>query len=201
MKNLLLLLTTVIFSIGLCSSGCTNEEQSDNLGKFVSEEAIFNEVKKQYDGISKDDVCIDEIKDFKTLFIVGFFAHDRGCGDNQYFYKGHSIELDEKNIQTILVDNGFNTDKIKTVEKYHNLIINHLNSTLDDTPKRFDTLNYEFHPPKVWEEDGQIISSIWVQKPGGMMPEDSFYLSVFIVDDKGMKISHSKKNKFTVPFN
>lgn len=201
MKNLFIILSTIVFTIGLTSSGCSNDTKNDDLGKFVTEDAIFNEIKKEHEGISKDDVCIDQIKDFKTLFILGFFAHDRGCGNNQYYYKGHLIELTDKDIQSILVDNGFQENKNVTVEKFNKDVINHLNYVQTTLPENFDTVNYEFYPPKVWEEDNQIISSVWVKRPGGMMPEDRFHLSVLIMDSEGVKLSHSIKNKFTVPYN
>jgi hypothetical protein len=200
MKSTFLISIALLFSLGLCSSGCNNEDSDDKLGKFVTEDAIMNELKKGHEGISKDDICIDEIKGFKTFFIAGFFAHDRGCGDSQYFYKGNSIELTNENIQTILTDNGFKENANKTVELYHSDVINHLNYVLTQMPERFDSLTFDFHAPKTWEEDGQIYSHIWVQRPGGMMPEDRFYLSEFVVNLKGLKISHAKKNQFTVPY-
>lgn len=201
MKNLFLILFGVLLSFMLCSSSCNNQSKDAELGEFLTEEAIFNEVKKEYQGITKNDVCIDQVKAFKTLFILGFFAHDRGCGDNRYFYKGNEIQLNDENIQLILIDNGFKVDQLKTVQTFHTDVINHSNSVLTSVPTNFDTASYEFHAPKTWEENGQIISSVWIQRPGGMIPEDNFYLSVYVVNKKGIQISHSKQNKFTVPFN
>lgn len=199
MKNIILISIAFILSLSLCSSGCSNEE-TEVLGKYTSEEVIFNEIKKGYDGIQKEDVCIDEIKSFKTLFIVGFFAYDRGCDDSQYFYKGDSIQLTDVNIRNILIDNGFKNNKTKVVEAYNIEVVNHLNSVLTTAPDTFDTVAYEFHAPKTWEENDQIISNVWVKTPGGMIPQDSYYLSEFIVDKDGKVKAFRKKNKYSVSY-
>ncbi len=199
MKNTILISTALILTLGLCSSSCDNEK-SKALGKYTSEEVIFNAIQKDYEGIQKVDVCIDEMKSFKTLFLVGFFAHDRGCDVSQYFYKGDSIQMTDVAIRTILMDNGFKDNKTAVVEAYNAEVTNHLNSVLTVAPATFDTVTYEFHAPKTWEENNQIISHIWVKTPGGMIPEDTFFLSEFIVDGDGKVISHKKMNKYSVSY-
>ena len=190
--------------ISLTSSSCENEKATNSpkieMGKLITSEAIFADLKKDNPDLEKDDVCIDASQYFKTLFIVGFFAHDRGCGNNNYYYQGDKIELSKDVIKQILLDNDFKSNPSKLVESYHIEVINHNNSCLSTQPERFDTINFNFHIPTVIVENGQIISSIWVQQPGGMMPEDVFHKSIVVFHEDGTLDYHKKTDKYTVPY-
>jgi hypothetical protein len=198
---------TIISSISiftvlcLCSSGCNNDQkQTVEMGQYLDEQSIFEDIKKEYPDIEKNDVCIDASQYFKTLFIVGFFAHDRGCGDEYYYYKGNKIVINNDKIKEILMDNGFENNKTKLIEEYHQEIINHNNTCLYSAPDNFDTINYVFESPKVWIEKDLIISSFWIQQPGGMMPEAVYEKSVLIFKNDGAFESHKNVELFTVSY-
>ncbi len=191
----------------LCSNSCNNGEKGNSnenskkeTMKLNSKEALFEKYSQLYPGISGNDVCIEEMKSFKDFFVVGLFAHDRGCGDNAYYYKGDSIALTDENIQKILIDNGFKNKPSETIEKYHLEVVNINKNNLTTVPDKFDTLSYEFFPPKTYIEDDMIYSSIWVQRPSGMIPEVRFYLSNLVFDTKGKLVSSSQTKAFSVDY-
>ncbi len=205
-KTSIFILSSILF-ITLSSNSCNNDKKTnpnknpkEETMKLNSEEAIFNHFAQLYPGLSEDDLCIDAPASFKDMFIVGFFAHDRGCGNNVYFYKGDSITLNDTTIQQILIDNGFKNSPSQVVEKYHLEIVNINKISLTNVPSEFDTTTYEFFPPKTYVEDNMIYSSIWVQRPSGMIPEVRFYLSNLVFDTKGKLVSSSQTKTFSVDY-
>ncbi len=197
MKNTALYIFSFILLIGLCSNSC--DSQKDKMGELINKEAIYKDLEKGHEGISKDDICVDEIQQFETLFIGGYFAHDRGCGDNKYYYMGNSVELDNKTIQLILVNNGFNDQPEKVAANYNEYILNHNKSVITTAPEVFEKGGHDFSAPKSWIENNQVISQMWIKRPSGMIPEHRFFLSEVIFDMNGILISTTQKLKFTVP--
>jgi len=191
MKNIILLsLSLVIFS------ACGQK----NSGSLTSKEAIFKHLQKDNADLSYDDVCIDECTLLSDLFIVGYFAHDRGCVNPSYFFKGKKVLLESKIIKDILLNSGFKKDNLKTVENYHKEVTNHYRHILTEMPEEFDSKNHTFTPPTTKILKGMIISTMWVQEPSGMMPQVAFHLSTVIFELDGTFVEHKKSNHFSVAY-
>lgn len=193
-KTIILLSISFLFVNGSCESSAQDEKK----GPLTSEEAIFESISKEFDGLDKNDLCIEDVSELNHLFVVGFFAYDRGCGLERMFYNGYEIKGDHSDAKKILIDNGFEDDKTKLVETYHKEVILVFKSMIHQSNEDFEKAGVTFTPANTWIEGGQIISQIWTQKPSGMMPETSYYLSTLVFDLDGNFVSLSNKQNFTV---
>ena len=190
MKNILVLLSLSIVVFTACGQ--------NKSGPLSSTEAILKYLQKNQPNLSKDDVCIDKCTMLSDLFIVGYFAHDRGCGNPSYFFKGNEIQLKKKSIKAILMNSGFEENNLMTVENYHKEVTNHYRHVLIEAPEEFDTKKYNFTPPTTKILKGMIISSMWVQEPSGMIPQVAFHLSTVIFELDGSFVAHKETEQFVV---
>ncbi|MFT5860557.1 MAG: hypothetical protein ACI865_002670 [Flavobacteriaceae bacterium] len=195
------LLSLVIYS---CSSTTTSSEgnniTTDNQAVTDYRATIINQLQTEYGEIDLNDVCIDSSYGIKNLFIVGFFAHDRGCGGARYFFKGKEITFDAKTTQLVLVNSGFKSKMLEITEAYHEEVLNHYEHDLSSEPERFIEGGETFFTPKVEKKGNQIISTMWIQERGGMLPEVSYHLSTFVISLDGTPIEHTTSNRFTVDY-
>ena len=202
----LFILALILSSIGVFS--CSSDSNSQNEDGPIAEDQINPDSKegiilllqKEYPDIDVDDVCIDSCYGLKNLYIVGFFAHDRGCGGARYFFEGKEIKFDDKTIKEVLAHNGFKKNKFEVTEAYHKEIINHYEGMLNTEPERFTEGGETYFVPKVYKEGNRIVSSMWIQERSGMLPEVSYHISRLIADPDGGLIDHSTSNRFTVAY-
>lgn len=190
MKNILALLSLALIVFAACGQ--------NKSGPLTSKEAIFKYLQKEQADLSDDDVCIDKCTLLGDLFIVGEFAHDRGCANPSYFFKGKEIELKKKTIKAILTNSGFEEDDLMTVENFHKEVTNHYQHVLVELPEEFDTKKYKFSPPTTKILKGMIISTMWVQEPSGMTPQVAFHLSTVIFEMDGSFVEHKETEQFSV---
>lgn len=193
-KTIILLSLSFLFVNGSCESSAQDKKK----GPLISEEAIFDSISKEYDGLDKNDLCIEDISELNHLFVVGFFAYDRGCALERMFYNGYEIKGDHSDANKVLIDNGFEENKTKLVETYHKEVILVFKGIVNESNEDFVKSDVTFTPPNTWKEGNQIISQIWTQNPSGMIPETSYYLSTLVFDLDGNFVSLSKKQNFTV---
>jgi len=192
MKNIFILLSLSI----VIFTGC----EQDRSGTLTSKEAIFKALQKKHADLSDDDVCIDKCLLLNDLFIVGYFAHDKGCGNPCYFFKGKEVQLKKKTIKAILMNSDFEENNLMTIENYHKEVTNHYQQVLVNAPETFDLKKYNFAPPttKMWK--GMIISTMWIQEPAGMTSQApvNFHLSTVIFELDGSFVKHKKTKQFAV---
>ena len=196
MKNLFLLIlinSFLIFSISQC--GLSNSK-----GDLTTPAAILNHLKKEHTDLDENDICIDEIDGFTELFIVGYFANDRGCGSPDYYFEGKEITLGKRTIQKILMNGNFEEDNLAAVEAFHMGVTNHYNYSMNTISANFDTTQYAFSPPKTFLNKDIITSEIWIQEQGGMLQEVTFHLSTLTVMLDGTLADHQISNRYTVQY-
>ncbi|NOQ74261.1 MAG: hypothetical protein GQ574_19790 [Crocinitomix sp.] len=192
MKNLFLAILINSFLIFGCSQS--------GAGNLTNVDAILSHLKEQHKDLDEDDICIDEIDGFSAFFIVGYFAHDRGCGNPDYYFEGEEITLDKKATKKILMNGNFEQDNIAAVEAYHKGVTNHYEYSLSTMPDDFDESKHAFSEPSTVIDKDLIVSEIWIQERSGMLPEVSFHLSMLIVDLEGNLVDHQTSNHFTVQY-
>ena len=190
MKNIFILLSFSLFVFSSCGQ--------KKIRLLNSKESIFKHLQKKNTNLSIDDVCIEECTLLNDLFVVGYFAHDRGCGDPIYFFKGKKIKMKNKTIKEILINSGFEKDNTNTVENYHSEITNHYQHILTVAPEEFDTKNHTFTPPTTRILKGMIISIMWIQEQSGMIPQVVFHRSTVIFELDGTFLEHIKDEHFAV---
>lgn len=202
----LFLLAFSILSIGFysCSSGSNPEGEDGLINEDQinpdSREGIILVLQKEYPDIDMNDVCIDSCYGLKNLFIVGFFAHDRGCGGARYFFKGKEISFDDKTTKEVLAHSGFKSNKFEVTEAYHKEIINHYEGMLNTEPERFTEGSEAFFAPRVYKEGNRIISTMWIQERGGMLPEVGYHVSTLTMDLDGVPVDYSTSNAFIIEY-
>ncbi len=206
MKKLIFLaLPILLFSNG----SCENETESganepvpthEDGGPYTTEDAIFKNLQKEYDGLEKNDVCIVEVEELGTLFVVGFFAHDRGCAVDRMYYNGEELSGDHSQAQKIMNGNDFKYNSEKLVELYHIDVINTFKSVVKTTNEDFEGHSTQFTEPKTYTKGDQVVSELWIQRPSGMVMENSYYLSTLTFDSKGNYVSLEKTKQFSVPY-
>lgn len=206
MKSIILFfsfLSVLIFSCSTDSSsldgdgdGPITEDQIDP----DSKRGIILQLQEEYPELELDDVCIDSCYRLKNLYIVGFFAHDRGCGGARYFFKGKEVTFDDKTVKEVLAHNGFKSNRLEVVEAYHAEVINHYEHDLSSEPERFAEGGETFFAPKVYKEGNRIISTMWIQERGGMLPEVGYHISTLTMDLNGVPVDYSTSNSFIVEY-
>ena len=200
MKNLFIILLMNSFLIVGCAQSKV-DSQKKSKGDLTTADAILNNLKKKNKDLDEDDICIDKINGFNELFIVGYFAHDRGCGNPNYYFAGKEVTLDKKVIKEILLTANFKEDNLAAVEAYHIGVTNHYEHSLSTMPDKFDDSKHAFTEPSTTLLKGMIVSKIWIQQRSGMLPQVSFHLSTLIFELDGTLVDHQISNHFTVKYN
>lgn len=197
MKNFIfLILPVLLFSNGACEDK-KNSTKEDS-GPFLTKEAIFAELGKEYEGIQENDVCIEEVEELNTLFVVGFFAYDRGCSVDRIFYNGYQLKGDHSEAYKIMQGNDFKGNSEKLVETYHIQVINVFKTVVWDSNEDFS--EGEHFKPRTRIEGDQVISELWIQRPSGMIRERFYYLSTLTFSKDGNFVSLTTTNQFSVSF-
>lgn len=198
MKKLIVFLTlSTLFLNNACQNNNSSDVRTDE-GPYTSKEKIMESLKEKYDDISEDDVCIEETSSFKGLFLMGFFAYDRGCSLEKMYYNGNEIPSNHSKANLIMEANDFANNAEKLVEKYHIEVINAFKTVIWDTNDDFS--EGEHFKPRTKKEGDQVISELWIQRPSGMIMERSYYLSTLTFDKDGNFVSITTTNQFSVSF-
>ncbi|MCB9187959.1 MAG: hypothetical protein H6598_10790 [Flavobacteriales bacterium] len=204
MKKLLVLgLISFLFIHGSCenknnkSVESSNQEIIENTSSHTKE-TIFDLLKTEYPDLNENDVCIVEVKEFGNLFVMGFFASDRGCGLERMYFDGNELPGDHSKAAEIMLKNDFVTNSEKLTETYHIKVINTFKTVIWSINEDFD--QSKFFEPKTFIEDEKVVSEMWIQRPSGMNKERSYYLSKLSFDMQGNFISLEKTNQFSVSF-
>ncbi|MFT5780413.1 MAG: hypothetical protein ACI837_003375 [Crocinitomicaceae bacterium] len=202
MKNLFtfLLLNSFLFIGCTQSQTASPVKKTSNKEDLTTKEGILAHLKKVHEGIEEDDICIDEITGLPELFIVGYFAHDRGCGNSEYYFGGKEVSLNNKVIKQILNKGNFENDNLAAVEAYHIGVVNHYDHSLSSKPDDFDESKFPFTAPDTRIVKGLIVSKTWVQERSGMLPEVHFHLSTVVFELDGNLADHQTSNSFTVEY-
>lgn len=189
-------------TMSLISSGCedkANKNKGNNdKGPYTSKESIFELLKKDYPDLEENDVCIVESESFKSLFVVGYFAYDRGCAAEKMFFNGNEIDANHGDAKVVLVTNDFKKNPEDVITNYHLNVINIYKSTLQSENEDFKEAGVSFSTVSTIKSEGTYISQAWVQRPSGMNPENSYYLSKITFDTEGNFISAEKTKQFSV---
>lgn len=193
-----------LFINGSCDGNDSNKGQTDeskevSTGPLTSEEAIFNYLKEEHEHLTEKDVCISAVPFFGDLFVVGYFAYDKGCGLDKMIFHGNEIKPDHSESKMVLLAGGFGEQPEKAVQEYHIQVFHHFSSVMQKANDSFLKGTVDFTSPQVTKNESEIISEVWVQRPAGMIPENSFYKSTLIFDTEGNFITHKKSQQFSIP--
>ncbi|MCB9198519.1 MAG: hypothetical protein H6600_08670 [Flavobacteriales bacterium] len=207
MRKLVLgLILFILFINGSCDGDQSSEEMKGHSeenteikGEFNTEAAIFKHLQTKNSDLEQNDVCIDKVDEFKDLFLIGYFAYDKGCGLDEIYFNGNEYPTDHSISKEILQTANFQSDPEKAVEKYHINVIHHFRTVIYSNSDDFQKAGYEFSAPKTEKTSENIISTAWVIRPPGMVPETSYFLSRVIFDLEGNFISYEKISQFAIP--
>lgn len=207
MKRLLLFsIVALLFLNGSCERKTSTIEAvegtetplNNTSSGLTSKEAIFEHLKTVYPDLDEQDVCIIEVQEFGNLFVMGFFAHDRGCSVNSMFFEGNELPGDHSKAVEIMSKNDFSKDSEKLVNDYHINVANTFKTVVWSINEDFD--ESQFKEPTTYTEDGKVISVLWIQRPSGMIKERSYYLSKLIFDLEGNFVALEKSKQFSISY-
>lgn len=208
-KFLILVVTVVLFSNGSCQNEKEEESTTEESGPVsttgdqvpnTSKEGILKNLQSEFKDLDENDVCIVEVGELGNLFVVGFFAHDRGCSVNHMFFEGEQLPGDHTGAKMIMDANNFDKNNLELVQHYHIEVINTFKSILTEVNEDFEQSKELFFTPEVSFVDGKVVSKLWVQRPSGMVKENSYYVSTLTFDNDGNFISLEKSNQFSVAY-
>lgn len=192
-----------------CNGSCENSEKqvdaaplgpTSSGGDLTSKEGILKYLQQEYDGLGEEGVCIEEVDSFESLFVVGFFAHDRGCSVDRMYYKGSELSGDHSQANKIMVSNNFKNNAESLVESYHMNVINTFKTIVWDVNEDFESKSIKYNKPTTYKEGNKVVSEIWIQRPSGMVKERSYYLSILTFNDEGDFISLEQQHLFSVAY-
>lgn len=193
-----------------CNGSCENSEKQVDAapvgpalsggGDLTSREGILKYLQQEYDGLGEEDVCIEEVDSFENLFVVGFFAHDRGCSVDRMYYKGSELPGGHSQASKIMTSNNFKNDAENVVENYHMDVINTFKTIVWDINEDFESKSIAYNKPTTYKEGNKVVSEIWIQRPSGMVKERSYYLSILTFDKDGNFISLEQQQLFSVAY-
>ncbi|MDG1429231.1 MAG: hypothetical protein P8H56_10615 [Crocinitomicaceae bacterium] len=86
----------------------------------------------------------------------------------------------------------------RVTQLYHEEIVNHYEHDLSSEPEKFNEGGKEFSKPTVNTEGNLIISKMWIHERGGMLPEDTYHISILTIHKDGKIVNHETKDRFTV---
>lgn len=199
MRNILILILPILlFSNGTCEDQEDKIVESPVSNPLDSKEEILAYFQSEHDGLDESDICIVEVEEFENLFVYGYFAHDRGCAVNGMFFKGQELPGDHSKAYLIMNENKFSNNAEQLVENYHIKVINTFKTVVWETNEDFD--EGEHSKPNTDVKDGKITSTLWIQRPSGMIKERSYYLSTLIFDKKGNFVSLEQSNQFSIAY-
>lgn len=176
----ILLLTVTVFS------NCVYGQD------LSTDEKVLKVLNKGRDNIlEKQDVCIERPASLKGIIIVGFFAHDRGCGFDSAFVNGKRYEDEKAATKAGLIFLGWN--KIKT-EECGELALNWTKNALLKFSHPLSKATTDFNQPNTpqfiepqskIEDDKSVKVTLWVQQPAGMQPITYYDLQEYTFTSDG----------------
>ena len=166
-----------------------------------TDEEVINEINKISEfKVSKEDVCIIRPKSFEHLILVGFFAHDRGCGGSEGFYKGEKVNFYDISEQ-VFADNNWSDEskRLSLIQNWIKEVYLVWESIVDDEPENFSKHSKtKFHIPEYVKKGEQYTASFWVQEPAGMMPINNYKRIELVFSDKGLIISSKTTDNVSI---
>jgi hypothetical protein len=193
-------ITTVLAT--LLFFGSCNVTLKDQ-GESVTVDQLRDQLLEEHPNWDKDDICLEEIKEFNNLILVGFFAHDRGCTDFTPFYFGKEKQFNEEFNSRLMASNGYSESPEKLIKAFHLDIINIENYAITELPIKADSsFSALYHDYSIVEEDDIYVSSVWLRHPSGMVNESVYSESIATFDKQtGVLIRADKLHITTIPGN
>jgi hypothetical protein len=147
--------------------------------KIVSVDELRAQLLAEHPNTDKNDICLDEITEFKNLIMVGYFAHDRGCTNFTPYYFGKKKQFSTAFNEELMRENGYSESPDKLIKAFHFNIVNIENSILHRIPEQQDsTLNLLYHEYTLELENDTYVSKVWIRHPSGMLPENKYAESI-----------------------
>jgi len=160
-KNLVHISLAFVFLPGILAS-CTHAQRTINLS---TDEAVLERLAKQTNKkFSKNNTCIQRVKELGEVIVIGSFRYDYGCHFEGVFVK--TVYLEDradlsKNALTLLGWEKWNRElREKTTLAWVEKVLLAFSEVLYTRDKDFK--GDEFSPPQVvTTTDGEIIISLW----------------------------------------
>lgn len=179
--------------------------QNTNPVKDLSDAEIIRLYEK-HSGLkinSPDGFCVQKPASFKSVYSIGFFAHDRGCMGNEILV---ASKIGERNKMTAT---ALELNDWKDKNKQQELALNWTKevilaweSPLNESNEHFglDTTP-TFEAPSCIADGENWVVTTWVQEPSGMMPQANYYQLQIRFDAAGNITTQNKINSFFVRYN
>lgn len=160
----------------------------------------YNTITEQ--NLSSSDVCISRPTGLQEVIVIGVFAYDAGCLGDELFV-GQTLGHVENLTGDGLSANGWNdrTKRETLALLWTEEVILAWRTPVQSTNPDFDRVGVPFTPPTVQTlADGRIQVELWVQEPGGMLPETNYTQLRVLFEVDGNLGERTTLNEFTVSF-
>ncbi|HNB53871.1 MAG TPA: hypothetical protein PK530_18135, partial [Anaerolineales bacterium] len=136
----------------------------------------------------------------KEVVVIGLFAYDRGCAGDELFV-GQTLGYVDNLTDDGLNANGWNdrTGRESLALLWTEEVLLAWRYPVQEANPDFTQVGIPFTPPTVQTlSDDRVQVELWVQEPGGMLPETNYTQIRIIFEKDGNLGEQTTLNQFTV---
>ncbi|KAA3662872.1 MAG: hypothetical protein DWQ04_12280 [Chloroflexi bacterium] len=203
MKKMFLPKTIVLLSIVLLSllAACTqNDEPIYDLSTDEGVQRAYEQEKGE--GVQVVNFCMERPSSLQDIILVGFFADDAGCLYDEMFVDGELGTIRDMTAAG-LAHNGWADESQREALAliWAEAIIFVEVAMMQQENDDFISESQPFSPPSATlNDDGSVTLEIWVEYPGGMLPETTYKLHEIKILADGSPDFNRVAEQFTINY-